>query len=130
MILYQVTKGEVIGKSGGGPDDKNKGRADGPHLHFEVLDGLSRPIDPEPFLTGAAVAAGTATSGDTKTDTTTDKQKEYADSITGKVLGGFSKIYAPVSALASVSGLSSPQKESEIPKPILEEIDRIKELLK
>ena len=126
-----VKKGEVIGKSGGGPNDKNKGRATGPHLHFEVLDDVSSPIDPEPFLTGAAVLA---TTGDNNKDKDKDKdidpyEKSNAESIPDKIMKAFYKGYGPASLFAAVPGLSQP-KESEIPKPILEEIDRIKELLK
>jgi hypothetical protein len=43
---------------------------------------------------------------------------------------GFMKGYTPIANLASLKGLSEPQKESEIPKPILEDIERIKQLLK
>ena len=77
----------------------------------------------------AAVLAATSSSDEdkNKTKTDVDKVKSDDDTITSKVFKGFSKIYAPLSALASVSGLASTQKESEIRKPIMEEIDRIKE---
>ena len=42
----------------------------------------------------------------------------------------FMKGYSPIAYLSSIPGLAEPQKESEIPKPILEDIERIKELLK
>ena len=127
-----VRKGDVIGKSGGGTDDKNKGFATGPHLHFELMDGLSNPMDPEPFLTGASVLG--ATSGDSSKDKEEDKDKDQynkseEESIPTKIMKAFYKGYGPASLFAAVPGLSQP-KESEIPKPIMEEIDRIKELLK
>jgi murein DD-endopeptidase MepM/ murein hydrolase activator NlpD len=58
-----VTAGEKIGESGGGPNDPNKGRSTGPHLHFEILDGAKQPINPEPILTGVAALGGAALIG-------------------------------------------------------------------
>lgn len=50
-----VTKGEVIGYTGGGPDvDYSKrGNSTGPHLHFgvsEVRNGVKRKVDPKKYL--------------------------------------------------------------------------------
>jgi hypothetical protein len=40
------------------------------------------------------------------------------------------KGYSPIAYLSAIPGLAEPQKESEISKPLLEDIERIKELLK
>jgi murein DD-endopeptidase MepM/ murein hydrolase activator NlpD len=44
----QVKKGQVIGYSGGGPNDPMPGSSTGPHLHYEILDksGIAQnPLD-------------------------------------------------------------------------------------
>jgi hypothetical protein len=46
------------------------------------------------------------------------------------IMGGFMKGYSPIAALASLKGISTPQKESEIPKEIMEEIQNFKRLIK
>jgi len=42
----------------------------------------------------------------------------------------FLNVYAPVSALASIKGLTTPKKESKLPKEIMEEIQNFKRLIK
>lgn len=42
----QVIKGQIIGYSGGGKGDKNKGRSTGPHLHYTISSLNDEPIDP------------------------------------------------------------------------------------
>jgi murein DD-endopeptidase MepM/ murein hydrolase activator NlpD len=55
-----VSQGERIGEAGGGQDDPNRGRATGPHLHFELLDYGRTSIDPEPYLKGAVIGTAAA----------------------------------------------------------------------
>ena len=47
-----------------------------------------------------------------------------------KVMDKFLNVYAPVSALASIKGLTTPKKESKLPKEIMEEIQNFKRLIK
>ena len=126
-----VVQGEKIGESGGGKDDPNKGRATGPHLHFEFLDSTEKPIDPEPYLTGALIigTAAASSSNDSSDKEDTDI-KNSEDNIVDKAMKGFMKGYSPIAYLSGLSGLAEPQKESKIPKPLLEDIERIKQLLK
>lgn len=45
----KVSKGQVVGISGGGKDDEGKGRSSGPHLHFELYkDG--NHLDPKDYI--------------------------------------------------------------------------------
>ena len=139
-----VTAGEKIGESGGGPNDPNKGRSTGPHLHFEILDGAKQPINPEPILTGVAVLGGAALIGSSlfgkNKDKNKDKNKEndYDDGDDGlvkntgfdSIMDKFLNVYTPVAALASLKGLTTPKKESKIPKEIMEEIQNFKRLIK
>lgn len=132
-----VTQGEKIGEAGGGEDDPHKGRATGSHLHFELLDAGQKPMDPEPYLkgtaigvAGAALAAGLSASSSGNTSTDTSSSSFEAGKAVNDVMAGFMKGYSPIAYLSSLKGLSEPQKESELPKPLLEDIERIKELLK
>ena len=139
-----VTAGEKIGESGGGPNDPNKGRSTGPHLHFEILDGAKQPINPEPILTGVAALGGAALIGSSlfgkNKNNNKDKNKEndYDDGDDGlvkntgfdSIMDKFLNVYTPVAALASLKGLTTPKKESKIPKEIMEEIQNFKRLIK
>jgi hypothetical protein len=133
-----VTQGEKIGEAGGGDKDPNKGRATGPHLHFELLDYGQKPINPEPYLKGtliggaASLAAGSLSGGENsgKTSNNVDTSSDSAGKAVDKLMANFMKVSSPISYLTSLKGLSEPQKESKIPKPILEDIERIKQLLK
>ena len=128
-----VEQGEQIGESGGGKDDPNKGRATGPHLHFEFLDSSETAVDPKPYLTGALVggAAALAASGssDEKDKEEEEKSKSGGNAM-DKAMRTFMTGYSPIAYLSAIPGLAEPQKESEISKPLLEDIERIKELLK
>ena len=131
-----VNKGEVIGESGGGKTDPNRGRSTGPHLHFEILDSTSKSIDPTSYLKGATLLGGallagsTLLGGDKKSDSTTDTSTKSKTNVVDDIMGGFMKGYSPIAALASLKGISTPQKESEIPKEIMEEIQNFKRLIK
>ena len=142
----KVTVGQKIGESGGGPNDPNKGRSTGPHLHFEILNGAKQSINPEPILTGAMALGGVALIGSSLSGNnpslTQNKNKENDDdnidvssnstSDTGfdKIMNKFLNVYAPVAALASLKGLTTPKKESKLPKEIMEEIQNFKRLIK
>jgi hypothetical protein len=140
-----VTAGEKIGESGGGPNDPNKGRSTGPHLHFEILDGGKKPIDPEPILTGAVALGGAVLLGSVLSGKNKDKNKKNNNNSDGdddglvkdsgksgfdNIMDKFLNVYTPVAALASLKGLTTPKKESKIPKEIMEEIQNFKRLIK
>jgi hypothetical protein len=140
-----VSAGEKIGESGGGPNDPNKGRSTGPHLHFEILDGGKKPIDPEPILTGAVALGGAVLLGSVLSGKNKDKNKKNNNNSDGdddglvkdsgksgfdNIMDKFLNVYTPVAALASLKGLTTPKKESKIPKEIMEEIQNFKRLIK
>jgi len=128
-----VKKGDVIGESGGGISDPNRGRSTGPHLHFEVLNSASKSVDPTSYLKGATLLGGALLAGssllggNTQSDNSSSKPKT---NVVDDIMSGFMKGYAPIAALASLKGISTPQKESEIPKEIMEEIQNFKRLIK
>lgn len=130
----KVTQGQKIGESGGGENDPNKGRSTGPHLHFEFLGSGEKPLDPEPYLKGSvlggtALLAASGLSGDGKEKDDSSKTSKEENAV-DKIMSTFMKGYTPIAALASIKGLSEPKKESKISKPLMEDIERIKQLLK
>ena len=62
-LSIPVKAGDLIGKSGGKAGAPGSGSSQGPHLHYEIREGLANdygsffsitPIDPEPYLNGQA----------------------------------------------------------------------------
>jgi murein DD-endopeptidase MepM/ murein hydrolase activator NlpD len=51
-----VKQGDVIGLTGGGPNDPMPGRTDGPHLHYTLYKN-NKLADPENYLGGQVVSA-------------------------------------------------------------------------
>ena len=129
-----VEQGEQIGESGGGKDDPNKGRATGPHLHFEFLDSSETAVDPKPYLTGALVGGAAALAAIGSSDEIDKEEEEKKITSGGNAMDNamrtFMTGYSPIAYLSAIPGLAEPQTESEISKPLLEDIERIKELLK
>jgi hypothetical protein len=136
----KITKGEKIGESGGEKGHPNAGRSEGPHLHFEVLDGGLVAKDPEPYLKGAAIGAlataavltkdgGESKSGNKETTYTPGKYGELqkdGNNLVDKIMKTALKVITPAAAVTSLKGLSEPKEED---KKLNEEISRIKQLL-
>lgn len=136
----KITKGEKIGESGGEKGHPNAGRSEGPHLHFELLDGGLVAKDPEPYLKGAAIGAlataavltkdgGESKSGNKETTYTPGKYGELqkdGNNLVDKIMKTALKVITPAAAVTSLKGLSEPKEEDE---KLNEEISRIKQLL-
>lgn len=128
----EVTQNQKIGESGGKKGDPNAGRSDGPHLHFEILDEGQTPIDPEPILKAGVFGAAAVAAVSASSNSADDKYKiddpladTKTDGVVDKFMAKASKKFFPVGALASLKGLSE-----DVEGPIMEEIDRIKQLIK
>ena len=127
----RVSRGERIGYSGGAANDPGKGNSDGPHLHFELLNSSKKPIDPESFLTGAAILGGaalaagaTSTEDGDESDDTTEKTPSN-DNLIDRIGNAAARALAPVGALVGLKGLTESKQNQ-----INEDIERIKNLMK
>ena len=85
-----VKQGDVIGISGGGLEDPNRGTTSGPHLHFEVIkDGVN--VDPALYI-GKNVNTNKNTSKTNnaiyaaRTDMATDASLEVTESIKNRLI--------------------------------------------
>lgn len=136
----KISKGEKIGESGGEKGHPNAGRSEGPHLHFELLDGGLIAKDPEPYLKGAAIGAlatAAALSNDSKDKGENEKDSTYTtgkygelqkdgNNLVDKIMKTALKVITPAAAVTSLKGLSEPKEKDE---KLNEEISRIKQLL-
>lgn len=137
----KISKGEKIGESGGEKGHPNAGRSEGPHLHFELLDGGLIAKDPEPYLKGAAIGAlATAALSNDSEDEGKNKDEKKPTYTTGKygelqkdgnnlvdkIMKSALKVITPAAAVTSLKGLSEPKEKDE---KLNEEISRIKQLL-
>lgn len=131
----EISQNQKIGESGGEKGDPNAGRSTGPHLHFEILDGGQTPMDPEPIIKNGVLGAA-ALSASTGKNNKTDKldledplsTSTSTDGVIDKFMAKASKAFFPVGALASLKGIS--EENTEKSEKLLEEVDRIKQLLK
>jgi len=69
----RVNQGDIVAFTGGGPQDKGKGRSTGAHLHFELYQN-GKTVDPEPYLIGGK--AITKSSNDFPSTPTNDDNEE------------------------------------------------------
>lgn len=69
----RVNQGDIVAFTGGGPQDKGKGRSTGAHLHFELYQN-GKTVDPEPYLIGGK--AITKSSNDFPITPTNDDNEE------------------------------------------------------
>jgi hypothetical protein len=135
----KVSAGEQIGESGGGPNDRNKGNATGPHLHFELLNGNRQAIDPTPYLKSGEIVVGDnkeENKNKTSTDDTQDNARfssvnKWAKETAQKIMAPGKKLINLYSPIALAGSLGAGVKtESDIPEDIMEEVSRFKELIK
>jgi murein DD-endopeptidase MepM/ murein hydrolase activator NlpD len=50
----EIKKGQIIGYTGGGPNDPYRGDSSGPHLHYQILDKRGLAINPQQSQFGLA----------------------------------------------------------------------------
>lgn len=104
----KVQKGEVIGISGGGPNDPGKGRSDGRHLHFTLRkDG--QLIDPMKFIgkEGIVMTGSTPTS----TSNSSEDAYNYATSKTQSTTSPKSNYAQVVGTVTSAEGMNEEIEE-------------------
>lgn len=135
----KVSAGEQIGESGGASTDRNRGNATGPHLHFELLNDKRQPIDPEPYLKSGEIGVGDSkeenknkiSSDDTQDNTRFSSVDKFAKDVTKKIMSPGKKLMNLYNPIALAGSLGAGVKtESDIPKDIVEEVTRFKELIK
>jgi len=98
-----VTKGQVVGLTGGGLNDPMNGRTVGPHLHFTLTkDGQN--VNPEDYLGGQTVP---------DTDTNTEDEEEGNASDLKKRA---EKVLEEVKAKLDLSNLSPEEKKKILDK--------------
>jgi len=129
----RVSAGERIGESGGAKSDPHSGRSTGPHLHFEFLGEGLKPLNPESYLKGGVVGAATAVaasdSDKSSFDTNRFDPSLDRENMVDKVMKNVAKVMTPLGVATSLKGASTPKKESITNKNLIEEIQRIKQLL-
>jgi biotin carboxyl carrier protein len=104
-----VSKGQVIGLSGGDSNDPGKGRSTGPHLHFELYKN-GQITNPKNYITsgGSVINAGDSTK--TLEGLISNLKSGYASSIIG--VGALTKLQSLIDKFEKYGSIGSKELDN------------------